>query len=699
MGFLNSLLLIGSLGALVPLIIHLLERRKVQKLEFPSLRFILELNRRRMRRLNLQRILLLLLRMLLIILIAFALARPTLLGGLARIFPESAPRATALLLDASASMNLETETGSLGDLARTRADEILAALDDRDEVLLYSVEERAFDLGGGPISPTLARELVGAWQPGSGTCALLGGAAEALTALAAMPQMQRELYLLSDFAEATLDDLGDVEIPEGLHAFALPLSENPPINAGITELRLPLRPVLPGRPFKLAVRGEQQGGETVEPFPVELELGGHHRGSLQLEPRAGNPDWRELSVSLEAEGFVQGVWRKKKDRFAGDDELFFTLPVTPRLGVLLLEPPEVAGSDEGRLSLSTHLARALDPYLGQRPEELSLRLENVAAARLNSSRLAGRHLALVAGGAGIDATRAELLADWVAAGGGLVICPDESGLGELARYLLPRVAGPRSLESVEGASGYLADFDPDHPLFAGFADEHRQVLTRQPLWRIFRTRPGDRDVLTRFRDGRPAMLGWRHGQGRVRLLLFEAGPEGGELPYSSMFLPLIQELTQEAAGTVAPQLVAVGEPLSWPLKDGGDGEYQVVGPDEQVLPVRIDTGAFPPRAVLDRTATAGFYTLQRRGAAGPVTIAMAAARVPADEGLLTPLAPDSLPGALGLPELAVIGRNDLLAPALHAGRFGKEITLPLLLMAALLMGIELWAGQRQTRDT
>ena len=76
MGFLNSLLLFGLLGALVPLVIHLLERRKVPRLEFPSLRFLLELNQRQMRRLNLRRLLLLLIRMLLIAVIGFLTSRP-----------------------------------------------------------------------------------------------------------------------------------------------------------------------------------------------------------------------------------------------------------------------------------------------------------------------------------------------------------------------------------------------------------------------------------------------------------------------------------------------------------------------------------------------------------------------------------------------------------------------------------------------
>jgi len=700
LGFLNSLLLFGLLGALVPLVIHLLERRKVPRLDFPSLRFLLELNRRQMRRLNLQRLLLLLLRMLLVALIAFALARPTLLGPLAKLFPEDAPRVVALAIDASASMSLETEDGTLAEIAARRARDILADMDESDEVLLYALAERAQDLGGGALPPSLARELLGGWRGGEGGAALRAGLGEVIAALEERPQPQKELYLLSDFAAATLDTAA-LPPAGGVRAFALPLSAAPPPNAGLTALRLPARPVLPGKAFDLRVRAEQQGEAAVEPFPVELELAGRHRGSIQMAPGAGKPAWRELNVSLEERGPVPGLWRKRRDRFPLDDELPFSLAVASRLSVLLIAPPEgdaTAGGAEGRISLAGHLARALDPYRGARADDMSLHLETSPLQRLSSASLEGRHLVVLAGGEGLGETQAELLADFVAGGGGLVVGPAEDGLADLARHLMPRLGGPRSLMKAEGVTGRLAELDPTHPLFADFDEEHRRVLADQPLWRVFHCRSGDREALIRFRSGAPALLAWRHGAGRVRLLLFEAGPAGGELPYSSMFLPLVQELAQETAGTQQPVWAEVGEGLSWPLEARSEREedLQVLAPGDRVLPLRVDASRFPPRAVLDRTDRAGFYRLQTRGGE---PLGLAAVRVPPAEGKLAPLPPDSLPAALALPGLTVIAPDETLASALHAGRFGREIARPLLILAALVMALELWVAQREGAAT
>ncbi len=697
MGFLNGLLLFGLFGALVPLVIHLLERRRVPKLEFPSLRFLRELNQRQMRRLNLRRLLLLIIRMMLVATIALALARPTLLGPLAGLFPEDTPRSVALLIDNSASMALETEQGTLRELAMERARELLKELDAKDEVMLFAVEERPFDVGGGTLNPTVARNLINEWNWGEGGTALRAAVQKAQAALRRRPGYRKEIHVISDFAAATFDTIS-VDAAEDIRCFAIALNDVSSPNAGLTNLRLPATPIIPGRAFNLSVTADLQSGGNVEPFPVELEIGGKHRGSLQLNPSPGLSDKRELSVSVEEEGAIECLWRKKRDRFPLDDTLPFTLPVSARLGVLLLSPPEAdANGDGGRLSLGAHLSRALDPYRGTQADEMSLRLEQQDMQRLASSDLDGRHLVVLAGGEGLDETQAELLDDFVAAGGGLIICPSEAGLGTLARHLMPRIDGPRSLEPVDGSADFLSELDPDHPLFDDFTAEHRNVLAEQPLWRVFRTRPGEREVLARLASGKPALLGWEHGEGRLRLLLFEAGPEGGELPYSSMFLPLIQEMVQEAAGAFTPQWREVGSSLSWPLVADLDANERlfVSAPGERRLPVRVDTGSFPPRAILERADRSGFYRLQRVGPNGSVDLGLAAVRIPPTEGRLEPMASDSLAAALGWPGLVVVGPDAMLSPALHEGRFGKEIASPLLFFAALLMALELWVAQRE----
>ncbi|MCA9081308.1 MAG: BatA domain-containing protein, partial [Planctomycetaceae bacterium] len=80
-GLLNFAMLAGLLALALPIIAHLLSKRKFDVVEWGAMQF-LELGRKTRRKIRLQDILLLLIRMSLIGLVVLALARPWGQGGL-----------------------------------------------------------------------------------------------------------------------------------------------------------------------------------------------------------------------------------------------------------------------------------------------------------------------------------------------------------------------------------------------------------------------------------------------------------------------------------------------------------------------------------------------------------------------------------------------------------------------------------------
>ena len=77
MGLVNTSLVIGGLLVAVPVVLHLLMRPKPQSLVFPAIRFIVNRRESNVRKLKLRHWLLLAMRCLAILLLAFALARPS----------------------------------------------------------------------------------------------------------------------------------------------------------------------------------------------------------------------------------------------------------------------------------------------------------------------------------------------------------------------------------------------------------------------------------------------------------------------------------------------------------------------------------------------------------------------------------------------------------------------------------------------
>jgi uncharacterized protein (DUF58 family) len=135
MNFLNPLVLFGMVAAGIPILLHLLNLRRLKTVDFSTVRFLQELQQTRVRRLRIQQILLLVLRTLIILFAVLAFARPTIPGNLPLLSVE-ARSSVVILLDNSASMEAADQRGQRFRQARKAAEQVLALLRDGDEVAI-----------------------------------------------------------------------------------------------------------------------------------------------------------------------------------------------------------------------------------------------------------------------------------------------------------------------------------------------------------------------------------------------------------------------------------------------------------------------------------------------------------------------------------------------------------------------------------
>ncbi|HBQ61566.1 MAG TPA: hypothetical protein DD671_18635, partial [Balneolaceae bacterium] len=105
MSFLNPLFLFALVAVGLPLLIHLLNLRRPQKVSFSTLAFFRELKNTTIKRIRIKRYLLLILRLLAIACLALVLARPFLPPALSGGGSAQAPALNAVLLDNSISMS------------------------------------------------------------------------------------------------------------------------------------------------------------------------------------------------------------------------------------------------------------------------------------------------------------------------------------------------------------------------------------------------------------------------------------------------------------------------------------------------------------------------------------------------------------------------------------------------------------------
>lgn len=138
--FLSPWLLAGLAFLAVPIIIHLILRKKPKHQWFPALRFLQQRQRTNLQKLRLRHLLLLTLRLLLLALIVMALSRPLLSGGPSELAGRP-DMAVVFLFDTSASMDYVLEGNSRLKQARDIATEFLNHLTSGSQVAIFDSGE------------------------------------------------------------------------------------------------------------------------------------------------------------------------------------------------------------------------------------------------------------------------------------------------------------------------------------------------------------------------------------------------------------------------------------------------------------------------------------------------------------------------------------------------------------------------------
>jgi len=143
MSFLNPAILIALSAIAIPILIHLLNLRKVRKIEFSTLMFLKEIQKSKMRKIQLKQIILLLLRIGAIAFLVLCFAQPV-YEGYAGDGNNSARSTTIIFIDDSFSMSSRDNNGMLLAQAKDAVKKILDTHSESDDIYLIPTSEIAF---------------------------------------------------------------------------------------------------------------------------------------------------------------------------------------------------------------------------------------------------------------------------------------------------------------------------------------------------------------------------------------------------------------------------------------------------------------------------------------------------------------------------------------------------------------------------
>ncbi|MGH7222347.1 MAG: vWA domain-containing protein [Gemmataceae bacterium] len=196
--FLNPWMLFGLSAVIIPPIIHLLNRRRYEVVDWGAMQF-LQLSEVTRRRLFLEELLLMLLRMGLIALLVLALAGPFLTSSsLPRLGPR-VNRDVVLVFDGSYSMGSTGKDGVPHEKAKAWARAFVADLTPGDSVAILQAKEQVVPVLAEPSHDAArVRQHIEELPAPAGGCDWRPALQEAVAILSRSQRAEREIILLSD---------------------------------------------------------------------------------------------------------------------------------------------------------------------------------------------------------------------------------------------------------------------------------------------------------------------------------------------------------------------------------------------------------------------------------------------------------------------------------------------------------------------
>ena len=658
MRFLNPVMLLGLLAVLVPIIVHLINRRQAARVPFPAMVFLLRSQEQTARHLKLRQWLLLAARIGVLLLIPLAMAQPYALCGESGVTAdERLPAAVVVVVDDSGSMSWREGGGrTLYDQAAERATQLVRELRSWDRVAVIFASDEPLVAGAGLADDRAAtlRALRG-HEPRYGSAGLAAALQEARLLLLEADQPVRRVVVVGDDTRRAWDlrELERVSL-DGL-AHVERVSVHPRVYAGRALPNLAVRDIAwaeaGSEPGMVEITAEIGSHGLEQPTQVTVEL--LERDSVVATTRIPvEPEGGGLAVFthvLEGDGVHEITVRiDEQTGLTSDNARHLALQQRRSVNVLLVNgaPNAVAYLDE-----LFYLERAINAS----PEERrDVRASTVGIEGLARAELDAWDVVVLANVAHVPGEQAAQLLAFVEQGGGLWLTPGEqldparwnAALGALLPRRIRdvvRLCEPDDPDANIKATR-LSVFDPSHAIFRPFVLPGGESLENSRVYSYALLDPGADDstrTLASYADGGPAILERAVGRGRVLLWTTTIDLDWTDLPIRTAYLPLVSRTLRYLARRAGESRIAltVGERNRIALEGLGAEQLIYTGPDgsRHVMGVEDDVARFVPPVV-------GIYTasLVVRGAERPAPELSVAANHPVAESDTTPAPPDEL---------------------------------------------------------
>ncbi|MGC8642567.1 MAG: BatA domain-containing protein [Isosphaeraceae bacterium] len=708
--FANPGLLAGLAAASIPIVIHLLNRRKFREMRWAAMQFLLAAIKKNQRRIRIEQWLLLAIRTLLILLIVLAMAKPF-LEAFGNVIAGGRTH-RVLVLDDSLSMGYSTAGTSRFDDARKVAIQIVKDSRPGDAISLIMMGSPPKVIIGEPSrSLNEVQKEIQELTLSHGATDLTSTFQKIDQVLDASTISQKEIIFLTDL-QGTSWRRRESPGQDGLDAILAKLAARRPRtviievgdtgsqNRAVTDLRV-LAPVVTTGSIAL-VRGliRNFGPARVDGVSVRLNVDGVRGPEQALDLPVGEDVPVVFNHQFVGSGDHVVELKMENDQLQLDDRRVLVVPVKESLNVLLVDGQY---KSEPFQAETDYLGEALSPSEGPPGQPGMIRAEVITESELAHRELTKFDVVVLCNVGQFKQDDVAQLEEFLKRGGGLVVFGGDQVMADNynrllfadGKGILPAEFGPTMGDAAKKAAKF--SFNPlgyRHPIVADFRGQSDQVaagLTLALIWQYHKLKLPKDSIAQRVLDfdtGDPAVIEASHGRGKVVLVATSADAAWTTWPLHNSYPPIMQQIVlQAASGHLAERNVKVGQPFDQSFEvAGATAPATVVRPDGKPIPAPLKGTASGSQLHFEQTDLAGAYQVK----IGPPLsreISFAASPDPAESNLAKV---DQAVLQQRLPGFSFVHLNnwrELAHSAVAVGRRG-ELHRPLLYGALFLLLLE-----------
>lgn len=535
MEFLNPAFLFGLAAASIPVIIHLLNLKKLQKIEFSTLAFLKELQKSKLRKIKIKQWLLLALRVLIILLVVMAFSRPTLKGVAIGGTTSAAKTSVVFIIDNTISMSAVDEKGSLLNQAKTAALKLANLLQQGDDASIIFVSDEnpdnIFNTSNIEELKKKIEQIKKSDKRGDFQKAIL----IAGDILKESNNFNKEIYILSDFQKNMMIDfqsLKNIEslFTENVRLYTINYSGKIFSNLSIDKIESNTQIFEKDKPVTFSVQLTNHSNNNAENNVVSIFINGERNAQKSFSVESGKSIKIDIESTIKNTGFVEVQAHLEDDDINSDNNRYLNIYVPDKIPVIIF-------SDE--ISDAKFISLALEASDGG-----ILKIDEASLNQIQSYDLK-KYSSVILIGTPVESSL-QRLKQYAENGGGILIFPsskeDINSFKNICAYF--NLAKQFSVAGKINSTDKFFVFDKielQHPLLQNiFEDESKKQFESPEIYfhYKFSSEGKDKKIIT-LNDGSSFLSEYKTGKGKVILCNTSPVLSWSNFPLKSIFVPLM----------------------------------------------------------------------------------------------------------------------------------------------------------------